>query len=223
MEGIQNDDGDSMFEDEAPACPQLPPMLDLNIDNVLADQEEDAKQAAAAAFWDKIRLSQEPKKLNAHEQKLSQMFGGARTKKPTAKRSTGGKAPRKQLATKAARKTAPKSSFVRKPHRYRPGTVALREIRKLQRTTDMLIPKLAFQRVVREVAQDYNTNMRFRATALLALQESTEAYITNLFSDTILSAIHRKAVTVTTRDMALARRVNPSDPYNNTNITNYLH
>jgi len=56
----------------------------------------------------------------------------ARTKQ-TARKSTGGKAPRKQLATKAARKSAPATGGVKKPHRYRPGTVALREIRRYQR------------------------------------------------------------------------------------------
>src|SRR5438067_8502903 len=76
----------------------------------------------------------------------------ARTKQ-TARKSTGGKAPRKQLATKAARKSAPATGGVKKPHRYRPGTVALREIRKYQKSTELLIRKLPFQRLVREVAQ----------------------------------------------------------------------
>jgi hypothetical protein len=76
----------------------------------------------------------------------------ARTKQ-TARRSTGGKAPRKQLATKAARKTAPTTGGIKKPHRYRPGTVALREIRKYQKSTELLIRKLPFQRLVREIAQ----------------------------------------------------------------------
>ena len=62
----------------------------------------------------------------------------ARTKQ-TARKSTGGKAPRKQLATKAARKSAPTAGGVKKPHRYRPGTVALREIRKYQKSTELLI------------------------------------------------------------------------------------
>ena len=70
----------------------------------------------------------------------------ARTKQ-TARKSTGGKAPRKQLATKAARKAAPMSGGVKKPHRYRPGTVALRDIRRYQRSSQLLIPKLAFQRL----------------------------------------------------------------------------
>jgi histone H3 len=73
----------------------------------------------------------------------------ARTKQ-TARKSTGGKAPRKQLATKAARKSAPTTGGVKKPHRYRPGTVALREIRKYQKSTELLIRKLPFQRLVRE-------------------------------------------------------------------------
>ncbi|MBA0691828.1 hypothetical protein Goari_009437, partial [Gossypium aridum] len=71
----------------------------------------------------------------------------ARTKQ-TARKSTGGKAPRKQLATKAARKSAPTTGGVKKPHRYRPGTVALREIRKYQKSTELLIRKLPFQRLV---------------------------------------------------------------------------
>uniref|UniRef100_A0A8C9R7L0 Si:ch1073-429i10.3 n=1 Tax=Scleropages formosus TaxID=113540 RepID=A0A8C9R7L0_SCLFO len=69
----------------------------------------------------------------------------ARTKQ-TARKSTGGKAPRKQLATKAARKSAPSTGGVKKPHRYRPGTVALREIRRYQKSTELLIRKLPFQR-----------------------------------------------------------------------------
>ena len=84
----------------------------------------------------------------------------ARTKQ-TARKSTGGKAPRKQLATKAARKSAPKSGGVMKPRRYRPGTVALREIRRYQRSTDTLLRKLPFQRLVREIAKDFKTDLKF--------------------------------------------------------------
>ena len=70
----------------------------------------------------------------------------ARTKQ-TARKSTGGKAPRKQLATKAARKSAPTAGGVKKPHRYRPGTVALREIRKYQKSTELLI-RLSFPQII---------------------------------------------------------------------------
>jgi hypothetical protein len=91
----------------------------------------------------------------------------ARTKQ-TARKSTGGKAPRKQLATKAARKSAPATGGVKKPHRYRPGTVALREIRRYQKSTELLIRKLPFQRLVREIAQDFKTDFRFQGSAVLA-------------------------------------------------------
>mmetsp|Transcript_3752 Transcript_3752/g.14711 ORF Transcript_3752/g.14711 Transcript_3752/m.14711 type:complete len:198 (-) Transcript_3752:27-620(-) len=115
----------------------------------------------------------------------------ARTKQ-TARKSTGGKAPRKQLATKAARKSAPTTGGVKKPHRYRPGTVALREIRKYQKSTELLIRKLPFQRLVREIAQDFKSDLRFQSTAILALQEAAEAYLVGLFEDTNLCAIHAK-------------------------------
>ncbi|KAJ8897100.1 hypothetical protein PR048_002446 [Dryococelus australis] len=97
----------------------------------------------------------------------------ARTKQ-TARKSTGGKAPRKQLATKAARKSAPATGGVKKPHRYRPGTVALREIRRYQKSTELLIRKLPFQRLVREIAQDFKTDLRFQSSAVMALQEAVK-------------------------------------------------
>ncbi|XP_052583164.1 uncharacterized protein LOC128103123 [Peromyscus californicus insignis] len=112
----------------------------------------------------------------------------ARTKQ-TARKSTGGKAPRKQLATKAARKSAPATGGVKKPHRYRPGTVALREIRRYQKSTELLIRKLPFQRLVREIAQDFKTDLRFQSSAVMALQEASEAYLVGLFEDTNLSIV----------------------------------
>ncbi|CAH2015824.1 unnamed protein product [Acanthoscelides obtectus] len=123
----------------------------------------------------------------------------ARTKQ-TARKSTGGKAPRKQLATKAARKSAPATGGVKKPHRYRPGTVALR-------STELLIRKLPFQRLVREIAQDFKTDLRFQSSAVMALQEASEAYLVGLFEDTNLCAIHAKRVTIMPKDIQLARRI----------------
>ncbi|EFO82758.1 CRE-HIS-71 protein [Caenorhabditis remanei] len=147
----------------------------------------------------------------------------ARTKQ-TARKSTGGKAPRKQLATKAARKSAPTTGGVKKPHRYRPGTVALREIRRYQKSTELLIRKLPFQRLVREIgerkkidallkqnqlfsAQDFKTDLRFQSAAIGALQEASEAYLVGLFEDTNLCAIHAKRVTIMPKDIQLARRI----------------
>lgn len=111
-------------------------------------------------------------------------------------KSTGGKAPRKQLASKAARKSAPSTGGVKKPHRYKPGTVALREIRRYQKSTELLIRKLPFQRLVREIAQDFKSDLRFQSSAIGALQESVEAYLVSLFEDTNLCAIHAKRVTI---------------------------
>ncbi|XP_062954302.1 uncharacterized protein LOC134378943 [Cynocephalus volans] len=133
-------------------------------------------------------------------------FAMARTKQ-TARKSTGGKAPRKQLATKAARKSAPATGGVKKPHRYRPGTVALREIRRYQKSTELLIRKLPFQRLVREIAQDFKTDLRFQSSAVMALQEACEAYLVGLFEDTNLCAIHAKRVTIMPKDIQLARRI----------------
>jgi len=93
------------------------------------------------------------------------------------------------------------------PHRYRPGTVALREIRKYQKSTELLIRKLPFQRLVREIAQDFKTDLRFQSSAVLALQEAAEAYLVGLFEDTNLAAIHAKRVTIMPKDIQLARRI----------------
>ncbi|KAG1656794.1 hypothetical protein FOA52_011830 [Chlamydomonas sp. UWO 241] len=136
----------------------------------------------------------------------------ARTKQ-TARKSTGGKAPREQLATKAARKSAPATGGVKKHHRYRPGTVALREIRKYQKSTELLIRKLPFQRLVREIAQDFKTDLRFQSSAVLALQEAAEAYLVGLFENTNLAAIHAKRVTIMPKDIQLARRIRGERAY----------
>ena len=114
------------------------------------------------------------------------------------------KAPRKQLATKAARKSAPASGGVKKPHRYRPGTVALREIRRYQKSTNLLIRRLPFQRLVCQMAQDFKGDLRFQSSAILALQEAAEAYHVGLFEDTNLCAIHAKRVTIMPKDIQLS-------------------
>ena len=124
--------------------------------------------------------------------------------KQTARKSIGGKAPRKALQMKLKQEAAGKT---KKPHRYRPGTVALREIRRYQKSTELLIRKLPFQRLVREIAHEFKTELRFQGTAILALQESAEAYLVALFEDTNLCAIHAKRVTIMPKDIQLARRI----------------
>ena len=116
----------------------------------------------------------------------------------------GGKSLRK-LPTKSGR-----LACVKKPHRYRPGTVALREIRRYQKSTDLLIRKLPFQRLVRDIAQSFQIRgevPRFQSTAVLALQEASEAFLVGVFEDTNLCAIHAKRVTIMNRDMQLALRI----------------
>ena len=140
----------------------------------------------------------------------------ARTKQTARKNTPGasGKAPRKQgtgkSTAKAARKNTPNivtKQAIKKPHRFRPGTVALREIRKFQKSTELLIRKLPFQRLVREIATEYKSDLRFQSQAILALQEATEAYMVSLFEDTNLCAIHAKRVTIMPKDLHLARRM----------------
>ena len=175
----------------------------------------------------------------------------ARTKQ-TARKSTGGKAPRFQLATHAARVEAARRAAVaaqakyqahvrrqqqaqanaarargatagiKKPHRYRPGTVALREIRRYQKGTDLLIRKAPFQRLVREIMEDLPRRYsrlpnygqvqsdppdRWQSTALLALQEAAEAFLIGFFEDTNECAIHAKRVTIMPKDMHLVKRI----------------
>ena len=96
---------------------------------------------------------------------------------------------------------------MKKPRRFRPGTVALREIRKYQNSTLTLLARQPFQRVVREITQKIRPELRFQSRALAALQEAAEAYLVGLFEDTNLCAIHAKRVTVTPADMSLARRI----------------
>ena len=109
------------------------------------------------------------------------------------------KPPRKRDAGQPA---APK-----KPHRYRPGTVALREIRQFQKSTERLIRRLPIQWLVREIAQDFKGRLNFASGAILALQEAAEAYLVSLFEDTNLCTIHAKRITIMPKDIQLARRI----------------
>jgi histone H3 len=96
---------------------------------------------------------------------------------------------------------------VKNPLRWRSGTVALREIRKYQKSTDLLIKKVPFQRLVREIAQDFKTDLRFEGRALESLQHAAEAYLVGLFEDSLLCTIHAKRVTLMPKDIQLARRI----------------
>ena len=149
--------------------------------------------------------------------------------KTTACKSTGKRPrecltsnlPRENLSKENARKNAakaalaahknlggpPRTGGLKKPMRYRPGTVELREILLYQKSTELLIRKLPFNRLVREIAQDFKTDLRFQAQAILSLQEAVEAYLVGLFEDTNLCGIHTKRVTIMPKDIQLARRI----------------
>ncbi|RMX87889.1 hypothetical protein D0869_02034 [Hortaea werneckii] len=129
----------------------------------------------------------------------------ARTKQ-TAHNSVSGKAPRKTVLRSGPNPSLRKSK-AKKPRRYKPETAALREIRRYQKSTELLIRKLPFQRVVREIAGGIRVDLRFQISAINALQEAVEAHLTWLFADTNECAIHAKRVTIQRKDMQLARRL----------------
>mmetsp|Transcript_6130 Transcript_6130/g.7016 ORF Transcript_6130/g.7016 Transcript_6130/m.7016 type:complete len:148 (-) Transcript_6130:551-994(-) len=141
----------------------------------------------------------------------------ARTKQ-TARKSTGGrrgvmfahakgKVKTENFISKVARKSAPGPRGVKKQRRFKPGTVALREIRRYQKSTELLLRKLPFSRLVREIAETLMSSVRFQSNAILALQEAAEAYLVGLFEDSNLCCIHARRVTIMPKDMQLARRL----------------
>ena len=146
---------------------------------------------------------------------------GGKAPRPTM----GGKAPRKQVVP-PKKKSRPGSGSlnyvptrrdfreaqeagdtVTAANRYHPGRLALQEIRHYQKRTNLLICKLPFQRLIRELAQKFKVNVRFRSSVLMALQEAAEAYLVRLFEDMNLCAIHAKRVTIMPKDIQLARRI----------------
>jgi histone H3 len=123
----------------------------------------------------------------------------------TARKSTGGAIPRFHLASKSAQAAVQKAIAVRKPHRWRPGTVALREIQKFKKNTDLLIRKAPFQRLVCKIALKFGkSNLQMQSTAVLALQEAAEYFMVDVFSNTNLCAMHGKRVTIMKKDIVLA-------------------
>ena len=128
------------------------------------------------------------------------------------KKTTTPKTSRGTNWTANSQKRKEKAARERKPFRYRPGTVALREIRRLQKSTDLLIRKVPFQRVVKEIADDFKRETpgdppRWQAVAMLATQVQAEHYLTYLFEDAQQATFHKKQVTIMPKDMQLARRL----------------
>jgi histone H3 len=133
----------------------------------------------------------------------------ARTKQ-TARKSTNA-TNKKRLSTKKntnSQNSQESDRVKRVQHtRFRPGVVALREIKRYQKSSDLLIPKLPFQRLVRDIASNYKTDLKFKSEALGAMQEACEAYLVGLFEDANLCAVHAKRVTIMPKDIQLSRRI----------------
>jgi len=132
-----------------------------------------------------------------------QVSVASRRKACLPRKSPAGKKPIPQGAVR------PRSTTEKKVRRFRPGTVALREIRKYQKSTDLLIRKLPFARLVREISEELfpKLGLRFQSVAIAALQEASEAYLVGLFEDTNMCALHARRVTIMPKDMQLARRI----------------
>ena len=132
----------------------------------------------------------------------------ARTER-TARKAMDGAAIRTVQASKNIAVKAPHipPHQMQKRRRFRPGTVALREIWQYQKSTDLLIRRAPFQRVIYEVMQGFRNDLRIQAVAIKGLQEAAEAYLVGLFEDSNLCAIHAKQVTIMPRDVQLTRRI----------------
>ena len=135
----------------------------------------------------------------------SQQGNMARTKCTARKDEMGKK--RSAFAKKQPRSQKGQATMQQQTHRYRPGTVTLREIRRYQKSAELLIHKLPFQRLVHEILQGHGVGYRVTPAMMLALQEAAEAYLVQLLEDSNLCAIHAKRVTIQPKDIQLARRI----------------
>ena len=130
----------------------------------------------------------------------------ARIKQTAVKSTLGMKKPRKVFDSKTAKKSAKNQIGKRLPRSF-PGSGVAREIRRFQKSTELLIRKLPFQRIIKEIAYELKNDTRFQSSAVLALQEAAEAYLVGLFEDTNMCAVHANRVTIMEKDIILARRI----------------
>ena len=170
------------------------------------------------------RMKQTPRNPNINRPKAAidsdvQSTKGRPTPKPASSKTPvkGGKQPQKHLSWKLLHLGATLTEGIKKPHHYRPGLVTLREIKRYQKSTECLIKRSPFQKLIREISQEYcicpqgpgtpSMQVRFQSTAIAGLQEAAENFIVGLFEDINLLAIHAKRVTVMPRDIRLALRI----------------
>ena len=162
----------------------------------------------------KNAVSKQPSKAKA----AKKAAGKSKSKSPNKKAGAKPKASQastqpksKSKSPKKEKKSQSQPAGERKKPRFKPGTVALREIRRYQKSTSLLIPKAPFLRLAKDIAQSYDPDLRFASQALYALQEAAEAYLVGIFEDTQLCAIHANRVTIQKKDMELARRIRGDD------------
>ena len=129
----------------------------------------------------------------------------ARTKRTARKDEVGKK--RSAFTKKQPRSQTGQTMAQQQLHRYQPGMVALRDIWRYQKSTELLICKLPFQHLVRKILQGYGVGYRVTPAMMMALQEAAEAYLIQLLEDSNLCAIHTKHITIQPKDMQLARRI----------------
>ena len=135
--------------------------------------------------------------------------GAVKRKLPPHERA--GKVPHKQLPAVPLKKKVPSTGAIKKPHRYQPSTVALHQIRKYQKSTELLCRKLCVATLIREVTQGFKIDLHFQATALLAIQEAMEAWLVRLMEDMNLCAIHVKCVTIQPKYLKLVHCIRVSN------------
>lgn len=161
------------------------------------DNREEAEESKEETKENNEEVQESEKNLDQTHSNSKSKGGNRKPKKPVRRRGVV------QKPTGAVEEGEPR----KKKRKYRPGMAALREIRKYQKSTDLIIARLPFQRLVRELVQNLNNKLRCESTAILALQEATEAYIVGFFEDMNLCAFHAKRVTIMPQDLKLARRI----------------
>ena len=134
----------------------------------------------------------------------------ARTKRTARKDEVGKKW--SAFVKKQPRSQTGQATAQQHPHRYQPGTVVLREIRRYQKSMELLIRRLPFQRLVHEILQGYGVGYRVTLAMMMALQEAAEVYLVQLLEDLNLCAIHAKCITIQPKDIQLARRIHGERP-----------
>ena len=212
-EVIEDDVDETSAESITSSSPERENEGDEEVEDEEVSNEEEEEEELVDDSSESSPLGTPPHLQSIHEEtssvvlpKKSLIKKDISVKKPSEKRIS-----RKTVPQKRAVKTV---TIMKKPHRFRPGTVALREIKKYQKSTELLLRKLPFQRLVREIAGEVprsnvsdDAPLRFQTAALLALQEAAESYLVDYFEDCNFHAVTSKRVTLMDKDMHFIRKI----------------